>query len=207
MRHITTNDTPPTALRGIADHSWHKRGLCHGMPSEDADELFFPKPRDHEAIAEAKSICGRCPVRRDCFNYALDNAIKDGVWGGLTEAGRLPWHSKINKRLDYNRVRAVFQGRDVHLSEPEREAIARHAYVRGWDAERLAYTLQVGIEHARDLMRDAGHAVADRDRYWDLYDDGTPENESPDEDAEPTSAPVSRQVHTRALLTALGKAA
>ncbi|MFJ9034530.1 WhiB family transcriptional regulator [Streptomyces sp. NPDC102274] len=213
MHTITTNNTPPTTLRGIADHSWHKRGLCHGMPATDADELFFPKPRDHQAIAEAKQICGRCPVRRDCFNHALDNTIKDGIWGGLTEAERRPWHAKINKRLDYARVRAAFQGRDVHLSEPEREAVTRHAYARGWSPERLAYTLQVGLEHARDLLRNADHDVADRDRYWDLYtgdatdDNGEDDHTDEEEEKEPASSPVTRHVQTTSLIVALRKAA
>jgi WhiB family transcriptional regulator, redox-sensing transcriptional regulator len=209
LRNITTNDTPAPALRGIADHSWHARGLCHGIAAEDADELFFPAHRDHEAIAEAKSICGRCPVKKDCFNHALDNEIRHGVWGGLTEAERRPWHAKVSKRLDYSRVRAAFQGRDIHLSDAEREAVTRHAYVRGWNPERLAYTLQLDLDWARDLMRKAAHAVADRDRYWDLYEeDVTTDDERPqDEDDEPGSSPVPRQVQTRALITALGKAA
>ncbi|MET9296591.1 WhiB family transcriptional regulator [Streptomyces sp. NPDC003077] len=209
MRYITTTDTPPPALRGIADHSWHARGLCHGMTPADSDELFFPAPRDHEAIAEAKSICGRCPVKKDCFAYALDNEIRYGLWGGLTEAERRPWHAKVSKRLDYSRVRAAFQGRDIHLSDAEREAVTRHAYVRGWSPQRLAYTLRLDLDWARDLMRKAAHAVDDRDRYWGLYgEDGTTGNErDQDENEEPSTSPVTRQVHTQALITALGKAA
>ncbi|MGW6745033.1 WhiB family transcriptional regulator [Streptomyces sp. NPDC055025] len=224
MRTITTNSTPSTALRGIADHSWHRRGLCHGMPAKAADELFFPAPRAHKSIAQAKRICGRCPVRRVCFNHALDNTIKEGIWGGLTEAERRHWYAKINKRLDYARVRAAFLGRDIHLSEPEREAVTRHAYVRGWSPERLAYTLQVSLDHARDLMRDAGHAVADRDRYWDLYDqdittgaesidgdDTNTEDEDEDDGTEqkekPVFSPVTRHIQTKSLIAALRRAA
>ncbi|WP_416976999.1 WhiB family transcriptional regulator [Streptomyces sp. T028] len=215
LRTITTNDTARPTLRGIADHSWHARGLCYGMPAEDADELFFHAPRSHAAIAEAKSICGRCPVKKDCFNYALDNEIRHGMWGGLTEAERRRWHARVSKRLDYSRVLAAFQGRDVHLSEAEREAVVRHAYARGWTVERLAYTLQLELEWAKDLMRQAAHDVTDRDRYWGLYDEETdatdeehPEDEGEDGDeSEVTTSPVPRQVHTSALITALGKAA
>ncbi|WP_411140925.1 WhiB family transcriptional regulator [Streptomyces sp. x-80] len=207
MRYITTN-APLPALRGIADHSWHVRGLCHGMPAEDADELFFHAPRDHEAITEAKLICGRCPVKKDCFTYALDNEIRHGMWGGLTETERRPWHAKVSKRLDYSRVRAAFQGRDVHLSNAEREAVTRHAYTRGWSPERLADKLRLDLDWARDLMRNAAHAVADRDRYWGLYDEAdTTDDERPQDEDEVTTSPVPRQVHTRALIIALGKAA
>ncbi|MFF5719293.1 WhiB family transcriptional regulator [Streptomyces buecherae] len=168
MRHITTYDAPATGLRGIADTSWHPRGACHGMDVEDADAVFFPLPRDHEAIAEAKELCGWCPVRRDCLTFALDNGLKDGIWGGLTEAERRPWHDGLPQRLDYQRVTAFFRGRDVHLSEAERQVVIDHAYVRGWRPARLAAALQLSHKHARDLLRQAANKVFDRDRAYEV---------------------------------------
>ncbi|MGQ4383637.1 WhiB family transcriptional regulator [Streptomyces sp. SAS_270] len=208
MRLITTNNTPTPALRGIADHSWQARGLCHNMPAKDIDELFFHAARDRAAIDEAKSICGRCPVKKACFDYALDNEIRHGMWGGLTEDERRPWHAKVNKRLDYSRVKAAFEGRDVHLSDTEREAVTRHAYVRGWSPERLAHKLRLDLGWARDLMRNAAHAVADRDRYWDQADETEPidDETAEDEDVAP-AVQVPRQVQTDSLIAALRKAA
>ncbi|WP_129838016.1 WhiB family transcriptional regulator [Streptomyces sp. RFCAC02] len=170
MRYLTTNAAPPTTLRGIADHSWQPRGLCHGMDPADADELFFPTPRAHAQITEAKATCGRCPVRQACLDYALDNDLRHGIWGGLTETERRPWHNGVAQRMDYRRIRATFMGRDVHLSQAERETVVLHAYVRGWSAERLAYTLRLDLDWAKDLMRNAAHTVDDRDRYWGLFD-------------------------------------
>lgn len=223
MHYITTTDDRPI-LRGIADHSWHARAACRGLSPAEADRLFFPLPRAHKAIAEAKSICSRCPVKKACFNAALEQGSKEGVWGGLTEKERRAWQAKLHTRLDYERVRSAFLGRDVHLSTAEREAVTRHAYVRGWSPERLAYTLRLDLDYARDLMREAAHAVADRDRYWDLYgttedqdEDGTPledaasDDEAADteQDEEPAKecSPVACHIHTQALITALGKAA
>ncbi|WP_406439002.1 WhiB family transcriptional regulator [Streptomyces sp. NBC_01613] len=206
MRHITTNDTPTPTIRGIADHSWQERGRCHGLPAEEIDELFFHAARDRAAIDAAKAICGSCPVKKACFDYALDNEIRQGMWGGLTEDERRPWHARVNKRLDYARIKAAFEGRDVHLSDAEREAVTRHAYVRGWSPERLAYALRLELEWARDLMRNAAHAVADRDRYWGQAD---PAEAADDEDAEEAASPVQvpRQAQTHALIAALRKAA
>ncbi|MEU6245699.1 WhiB family transcriptional regulator [Streptomyces sp. NPDC047024] len=164
MRHITTHDAPVTGLRGIGDTSWQSRGVCHGMDPEDADATFFPLPRDHEAIADAKELCGPCPVRRDCLNYALENDLKEGTWGGLTQAERRPWHDGLRHRLDYQRVRAFFQGRDVHLTEAERQLVIDHAYVTGWRPNRLASALRISPKHARDLLRQAANKVFDRDR-------------------------------------------
>ncbi|MFE9407369.1 WhiB family transcriptional regulator [Streptomyces sp. NPDC006704] len=214
MRHITTNDTPTPTLRGIADHSWQARGLCQGMPAKDIDRLFFHAARDSASINKAKAICGQCPVKKACFDYALDNELRHGMWGGLTETERKPWHARVNKRLDYSRVKAAFEGRDIHLSEAERDAVTRHAYTRGWSPERLAYALRLDLDWARDLMRNAAHAVADRDRYWVQYDEAEPaedehvQDEDDDEGAAAASlAQVPRQVQTHALIAALRKAA
>ncbi|MFE4055025.1 WhiB family transcriptional regulator [Streptomyces sp. NPDC059096] len=164
MRHITTYETPATGLRGIADTSWHTRGACHGMDADDADAVFFPLPRDHEAIAEAKELCGWCPVRRECLTFALENTLKDGVWGGLTEAERRPWHDGLPHRRDYQRVAAFFNGRDVHLTEAERQIVVDLAYLRGWRPIRLAAALQISVKHSRDLLRQVANKVFDRDR-------------------------------------------
>ncbi|MFD9796793.1 WhiB family transcriptional regulator [Streptomyces sp. NPDC059070] len=237
MRHITTNTQPVPALRGIADTSWHARGRCHGLAPAEADRLFFPAPRAHRDIAEAKSLCGACPVRQDCFTHALDNDLRWGLWGGMTEAERKPWRAKIAERLDYTRVRAALLGRDVHLSPAERDAVTRHAALRGWTSKRLAYTLAVEAEHARDLLRQARQAITDRDRHWEVpphkhpghtpdHDTsaGTDEVTTPRAAAQPqdganapadakalaveeTFCAVSRQIQTSELIAEFGRAA
>lgn len=59
------------------------RGLCR-----DADpELFFPTAAPGTAsyraqVAQAKQVCGVCPVRQECLEFALD-VLTDGVAGGL----------------------------------------------------------------------------------------------------------------------------
>ncbi|MFC5252988.1 WhiB family transcriptional regulator [Streptomyces nigrescens] len=213
MRHITTHDAPATGLRSIGDTSWHTRGACHGMDVEDADAVFFPLPRDHEAIAEAKELCGWCPVRRDCLNYALENGLKEGVWGGLTEAERRPWHDGLPQRLDYSRVIAFFNGRDVHLTESERQVVINHAYVRGWHTDRLAAALQIGHKHARDLLRQAALKVFDRDRTLGVPRRKKKRTQNPRATRRPTPTkpetkqPVSSPVTSPSTGAPLGKAA
>ena len=50
--------------------------------------LFFSdEPVD---IARAKAICGRCALRAECLERALDRAEPWGVWGGeLIDTGRV----------------------------------------------------------------------------------------------------------------------
>lgn len=213
MRHITTHHAPATGLRSIGDTSWHTRGACHGMDPEDADAVFFPGPRDHEDIAEAKELCGWCPVRRECLNYALENVLKEGVWGGLTEAERRPWHDGLPQRLDYSRVSAFFNGRDVHLTEAERQIVIDHAFVRGWRTARLAGALQISHKHARDLLRQAALKVFDRDRAYGVprpkkkRAKGAPPKGGPAPTKPGTRQPVSRPVTSASTHAPLGKAA
>ncbi len=213
MRLITTNTTPTPTLRGIADHSWQERGMCAGLEPDEADALFHPMPRDHEEKAEAKAICARCPVRQECFDYAIDHDITAGIWGGMTGAERSPWLKKRDQRLDYSRVRAVFTGRDVHLTKREKDAAIRHAAARGWSPERIAYTLQLDLDWARDQMRAAAKDIADRDRYWDLYEQaqagqqaGRKKNGAKKQ-KKAASTPVPGHVHTAELVAELGEAA
>ncbi|WP_069628343.1 WhiB family transcriptional regulator [Streptomyces niveus] len=214
MRHITTHTTPATGLRSVGDTNWHVRGACYGMDPEEADELFFPRPRDLCAIAEARALCARCPVRRDCLNHALENGIKEGTWGGLTKAERRPWHDGLPQRMDYSRVIAFFNGRDVHLTAREREAVVDHAYVRGWRPARLAVALQISPQHARDLLRQVANKVFDRDRYQGIprkkrkKAPAQPKTDNPAPDGKSAaSRPVARPVRTNTANAPLGKAA
>src|SRR5690606_24503584 len=47
---------------------------------------FFPERG--ESARAAKRICAGCPVLDQCRQYALDNNILEGVWGGTTEIDR-----------------------------------------------------------------------------------------------------------------------
>jgi hypothetical protein len=59
---------------------------------EELPDVFFSQEASREAqkLAEdiAKSICGKCPVRVVCRDYALSTRVT-GIWGGTTEAERV----------------------------------------------------------------------------------------------------------------------
>ena len=55
---------------------------CRGVPTS----IFFPDVG--KGVFEAKLICRHCPLLIPCRVYALDNNIRHGVWGGLSEAER-----------------------------------------------------------------------------------------------------------------------
>lgn len=63
-----------------------------GAACRDHDpELFFPVSEigpGAEQVEQAKAVCATCPVRAECLEYALDNALDYGIFGGLTESER-----------------------------------------------------------------------------------------------------------------------
>jgi WhiB family redox-sensing transcriptional regulator len=66
---------------------WRHSAECRWTDAE----LHFPIGTTGSSvlqIEEAKSVCGACPVVSECREYALDNGITDGIWGGLTEDER-----------------------------------------------------------------------------------------------------------------------
>lgn len=66
---------------------WRHRAACQ----DEDPELFFPVsdlgPGARQA-QEAKAVCARCPVRARCLEYALDNGLDFGIFGGATEHER-----------------------------------------------------------------------------------------------------------------------
>jgi WhiB family redox-sensing transcriptional regulator len=63
---------------------WRTRAAC----LHDDPELFFPDCTAGPVIDRAKQICGGCPVRARCLDWALSHGVASGIWGGRTEAER-----------------------------------------------------------------------------------------------------------------------
>ena len=64
------------------DTEWMAKGRCREVPPS----VFFPS--DGLGVQAAQRICADCPVSEDCLEYALENRIDHGVWGGRSERER-----------------------------------------------------------------------------------------------------------------------
>jgi WhiB family redox-sensing transcriptional regulator len=64
------------------DTSWMSRGNC----AEQPPATFFPS--DGVGVEIARKICATCPVKEPCLEYALEQRIDHGVWGGCSERER-----------------------------------------------------------------------------------------------------------------------
>ena len=69
-------------LSDTASTNWRSLGRCL---DEDPD-LFFPVGSTGPAalqVIEAKAVCRTCRVREQCLEWALEQGLDHGVWGGL----------------------------------------------------------------------------------------------------------------------------
>lgn len=66
---------------------WRLSSAC-----KEADpDIFFPTGASTpltKQIAQAKSICRDCPVSSECLQWALEDPLMDGIWGGTTHSER-----------------------------------------------------------------------------------------------------------------------
>lgn len=62
--------------------AWQTDALC----AQTDPEAFFPEKGG--STRDAKRVCGSCPVRDECLDYAMDHDEKFGIWGGLSERER-----------------------------------------------------------------------------------------------------------------------
>lgn len=93
----TVTPRPDAPLPEAPAKGWEKYSACRG---EDP-ELFYPASystgRGRVQDAEAKAVCGRCPVRALCLAAALRReegaSSADGIYGGTTPQER--WNNTL----------------------------------------------------------------------------------------------------------------
>lgn len=74
--------TVPDLLPVFNLPEWTKSALC----AQVDPEIFHPEKGG--STRAAKAVCGKCPVRGECLNHALENCERFGIWGGKSERER-----------------------------------------------------------------------------------------------------------------------
>ena len=72
--------------------AWMADGNCRNYPPA----VFFPS--DGVGVDRARKICTDCPVARLCLEYALEERIEHGVWGGCSERERITGAHPVEQR-------------------------------------------------------------------------------------------------------------
>jgi hypothetical protein len=115
-----------------------------GRACEGQTDLFVD-PADKAEEAKAKAICGSCPFRTDCLQFAINDRTTFGVWGATTMGER----STIRRRLRRSAARAP--------KATDYAAVAAAAKIR---RERVAKLNKLGLT-ATEIAQAIG---AKRDR-------------------------------------------
>ena len=101
-----TDDRIMNEILPVERH-WMDDALC---PQTDPDAFF---PEKGGTTRPAKMVCAHCRVSADCLAYALENGIREGIWGGMT----------ARERREFARENGIEIPEPVWL--PDRIAIAR----------------------------------------------------------------------------------
>lgn len=64
---------------------WQNKANCKGS----GELFFFERGYSGNKIHEAKKLCAKCRVKKDCLDFALENRMEFGIWGGKTPNERL----------------------------------------------------------------------------------------------------------------------
>lgn len=67
--------------RALTPPDW-EQAVCRSVDSE----LFFPDDGGYGNAS--KRICGGCPIKDACLEYAIANREQYGIWGGLGPRAR-----------------------------------------------------------------------------------------------------------------------
>jgi WhiB family redox-sensing transcriptional regulator len=71
------------------DWDWQAQAACRGL---DTANFYHPEnergPSRVRREMQAKAICSRCPVIKQCLRWALEAREPYGVWGGLSAEER-----------------------------------------------------------------------------------------------------------------------
>ena len=59
---------------------------CSTISLKEADKLFFSE--SPKRIAVAKAMCNECPLTSNCLQFALEEKIEFGIFGGTTPQER-----------------------------------------------------------------------------------------------------------------------
>jgi hypothetical protein len=121
------------------DENWQDRALC---PQVDWG-IFFPEKGVN--ATEAIAVCGRCEVRDQCLQFALENHIKDGVYGGHTARERRTMRPGEPRRGPQP-VRLARDAQIIALDTPDASA--------NWIAEQVGVSPRTVVRARRRTQLD-----------------------------------------------------
>lgn len=106
--------------RAVRSEQWMDDMACRGL-----SDLFFSEERSDNSvstrIAAAKTVCGKCPVRRECLTFAnAERCSREwGVYGGTTPDERRRLHFDVDALIASHNAWVVRSTLPEHLYAPD----------------------------------------------------------------------------------------
>lgn len=120
-------------LNALQDSPRFREAKCAKIEDKD---FFFPVTQVEleERLPRLEQLCGNCPHRIECHQYAVDNEIIEGFWGGITSEQR----KKIIRRnqKEDRRSEAIREVQSLLESGLSKEQIAKKLGIQISSLER-----------------------------------------------------------------------
>lgn len=159
------------------NRDWRTTAACR---TEDP-ELFFPQSAEGPSVLaaeKAKAVCRRCPVITSCLQFALDENIPSGIFGGLTDGERRSIDRAVRRR---NATQAQIEKKAATARQPRRERTLQTLFEdntvrlsgghlawtgkaqvwfegRPYTPKKLAFTVNRGREPEGRVLNDCGNS-------------------------------------------------
>ena len=89
-------DQPRTLTKTLTTQksSWRDKAICNGLDIN----TFFPDAKgiNIQKYIDTKTPCNDCSVKQECIQFADDNNIEYGIWGGIYRSKDLRIHRVRN---------------------------------------------------------------------------------------------------------------
>jgi WhiB family redox-sensing transcriptional regulator len=152
----------------VADSmDWRHRAACRDEPGE----LFFAVGSSGPAllqIAEAKTVCRRCPVTVQCLDMALSMGLDHGVFGGMSEDERRALKRRQARTRQRAKATTPKPAEETAPREPARVdgllvaapgTVADRLYQEHTWGQRLHVVMVDGRSACGSLRLDVGHRL------------------------------------------------
>jgi len=124
---------------------WNELASCRNKP-EIVSDFFAPTPPQ-----SVKEMCERCPVLKECYNYALHNEMY-GYWGGSTEKERYA------RRIELRIPHPAGVGETINVGHYKEKKPIEHGTDRGYQQH-----IRRGIPLAEDCGCLEAHRIMVRE--------------------------------------------
>lgn len=94
--------TVPDLLPVFNLPEWYRGALC----AQTDVELFYPERGD--SARPAKSVCAKCPVKKECLDDALARGERFGIWGGLSDRERRKLENRAPDPIKSERMKKAW---------------------------------------------------------------------------------------------------